>query len=70
MRDLFEIPSKKMWKVSKFFWVHFILPPFYLHSCLARIDNLSETESGAACVTGGAVLLFFVLILEPPKMAC
>lgn len=43
---------------------------FYLHSYLTRIDNLSETESGAACVTGGAVLLFFVLILEPPKMAC
>lgn len=57
-------------KLPKFFWVHFILALFYLHCCLARIDNLSETECGAPCVTGGAVLIFFVLILEPPKMAC
>ena len=56
-----------MWKASKFFWVCFILPPFYLHSCLARIDNLSETESGAACVTGGAVLLFFCFDIGTSK---
>lgn len=58
MRVLYGIPGKKIWKACKFFWVHFILPPFYLYSSLGRMGACQSLRVVQLVLQGATCIIF------------